>query len=420
MLEWAYPVALIALSLVGLVWWLHRRALQRDSTAVSAAFLWQSTEHNLNATVQHAPSDRIWWLRAALLAFVVLALAKPLWLNHGDAPIDVWSETAPLARVIQIGKLSDDVALTTLAVRRSPIAESRWEGLVTITPNGTKAWRLPLRVGTPELIIADTSIDVPAGAEVVYRFGVPASEIGKTFTAQIDAKDGLAENNQLQLQTNTLTQVAVHLVGACSPYVRAALKSHPGVSISLTEAAATLNLVCGEAAAPLNRPTLTFHRVGSSTVPADPLRWHTANPSLSSLALGSQWLRAVAPQTHADNSVLTSGAATLISTNTTSPRRVDVWFDMQSKPLTLTPQYPLLISGLIELTMERDSLDPIASATHSREEANIQPTPLANPAHESHKPTLRGDDLSHWFIAIALALLFVDLMWTLRRNRQHG
>lgn len=524
MLDWQDPAWLAALCAIPLVWWLHRRAQQPIAALVSAIFLWEAASAPANNQAKLAQTDRIWWLRATLVACIALALAKPLWISpHGptinvwlddslsmatiedgqsrhatatqllverllqaqpdsvtlralsqplrslrltnstaswpteindftrpneqplllpdplalareqthwlvtdgaDKALPKWAQRAPLSVIINVGGLGDDVALTQLAIRRSVGNVEKWQGIVTLTSTASKPWQVPLTVRAAELTLVDTTLELPPDANVVYRFDVPSSAIGADIVAQIAPKDDLAENNDLQVKTAGLMPVNVFISEECSLYLRAAVRSHPGLVLTPKSAQTGLTVLCGDPEFESAGAILHLHSVSNPAANSmDSVQWHAADPSLSALGLAAL---DIAPGTLPEaqtgakpgTSLLTVGNNTIISYENSLPRKVHVWFDIQHRSLAVMPEFPLLVSGLINMALGQSQLDTVTRSSHSREEAHIRPAPISLPDSIMHTPTVKGHDLSAWLAAVALALLCADVAWNSRRTRR--
>lgn len=412
MLDWENPVRLVALSGISLIWWLHRRALVGATFPVSAAFLWVSAMPQIEVKKQRARPDRIWLLRAALFSSVVIALANPFFDSTQRAPI------GPLA-ASTVDDDNDDIALTNLSLRRANNVSDAWDGNVTISSLAHKSVAAILTIQLNNRVIASTTLNLAPMNSTLYAFTIPNSTIGETLTAQIISTDTGTENKQLQLETAALLPVATRVIGDCSNYLHAALRSMPGLVMATPSNNPGFAIVCGNAAFPANRPTLILHNTDQETaLIASSGRWRKGEMSPATLELGSLWLPKALPKSLPGTPVLTSGERTLASIEETTPRRVHVWFDVQNKSLALTPQFPILVNQLVSLTLEQDQSDSVAYVSRAHEATASKASRHAASAPHRQNTQRQTLDLTPWFIALALLLLTLDGLWHTRWNQQ--
>ena len=75
------PWWLLALSLVPVIRWLHRRHAPLSTHTVSAVFLWENDAAAAQASRKPQPPDPAWRRRAGIAALLTLALAAP-WIQR--------------------------------------------------------------------------------------------------------------------------------------------------------------------------------------------------------------------------------------------------------------------------------------------------------------------------------------------------
>ncbi len=82
------PAWLFALIVMPLIWWLHRFRSEDKTYRVSALFLWPQASTTTEGSLHKKRADIIWWLRAAIVFALVIALSNPLASTR--RPITVW------------------------------------------------------------------------------------------------------------------------------------------------------------------------------------------------------------------------------------------------------------------------------------------------------------------------------------------
>ncbi|MBV1959348.1 MAG: BatA domain-containing protein [Pseudomonadales bacterium] len=95
MIEWAAPLWLITLLGLPIVWWLHRFARSNKPFTVSAGFLWSGSSQGSSTPVnQHKVTDPMWWLRASVLALLILGLAAPSMRTTEQSKVTLWIDNS--------------------------------------------------------------------------------------------------------------------------------------------------------------------------------------------------------------------------------------------------------------------------------------------------------------------------------------
>jgi len=89
MVDFAAPLWLLGLATLPVIWWLHRLRASGPEVTVTALFLWRLATPPDGSGGRRAKPEPSWWLRALLMAALVLALASPQWLSRAPR-VTVW------------------------------------------------------------------------------------------------------------------------------------------------------------------------------------------------------------------------------------------------------------------------------------------------------------------------------------------
>jgi len=118
-LEIGAPAALLAVPLIGLIWWLHRHSAPTKRVAVAAVFLWHgATPHTAAVARRARRADPVWLLRAAIALLLIAALADLAW-RRPAVEVVVWFDDSLSMRAVEAQgtrvKLARDALLAALA-----------------------------------------------------------------------------------------------------------------------------------------------------------------------------------------------------------------------------------------------------------------------------------------------------------------
>ena len=109
------PWWLIALGLIPLIRWLHRRQAPLSIHDVSAVFLWQDTPEVDSPGREQRPPDPAWRRRALITALLVIALSSPF-AQREHAVLTVWIDESLSMLTVENGQ-------TRLAAARQQLAD---------------------------------------------------------------------------------------------------------------------------------------------------------------------------------------------------------------------------------------------------------------------------------------------------------
>ena len=122
------PAWLFALIVMPLIWWLHRFRSEDKTYRVSALFLWPQVSTTTEGSLHKKRADIIWWLRAAIVVALVIALANPL--ANTRRPITVWVDDSISMYTVESG---DTRMAHALRMLDEQLATEQYS-LVTVRP----------------------------------------------------------------------------------------------------------------------------------------------------------------------------------------------------------------------------------------------------------------------------------------------
>ncbi len=300
------PWWLIALAVIPLIRWLHRRQAPLLAHAVSAIFLWQvEATEDAPGRVQRPP-DPAWRRRAFIAALLITALAAPT-IEREHTTLTVWLDDSLSMLTIENGE-------TRIAAGRRQLAEelqdSSYDEIITRSLSETFPRKLDddsahwlvtdgaseqvrewagqvqvdrvIHVGTEtenvavtrlaarrvvdddnafdllvsisntgieraERRLGATTITLEPGETIHTLTRIPATD--GTIEISIDARDALANDDSLALPAGALSLIRTTVEPQCARALRTAIEQHPGLEITDT-AAAELEVSCPQGSFP--------------------------------------------------------------------------------------------------------------------------------------------------------------------------
>lgn len=359
------------------------------------------------------------WVRvrgpvAPPLPAVMLGNAEHWLVSDGaDGRLSDWLARAPVTRVIQTGRGTENAALTRLSVRPSPRPPHRLQALATVINTGNARARRSLAVMTGTAVVREWQLDLAPGQAASRQLELPANEAPQ-LVARISPGDALALDDVAALDLGSMARVPVAAVGQCSRPLRSALEAHPRLVMIEQPARAALAVYCATDDPQPVSPAIVLTaspRTWAIDVPVtpaagvDPARWPY---------LAAGWLRtgtlqpAGAPLLHAGSRVLVAAR------EHRGARIVEVGFDITAPELVRRPQFPALIDALVREALGRELLADAVSMARAPTESRITPVPLTPGMAHSRAGGSGTLPLAGFFAFAAVLLLVVDL-WHSRR-----
>lgn len=453
----AAVLACLALALAGPCWGIRQQPLQiwvddslsmyalengvrRITTGVDALIAALEERRQPRVTVRSLanparrlslePDQAVGW-RSSLLDWLRLPGGEPRppaavqmessvehWLisDGADPALVEWLPTAPVARVIHVGRTTENVALTDIAARPSLLEPGTLKALVTVMNLGQESTERELEIYFNNNLIKTERLTLAANGTARRTFTLPDGE-SETLHVRLSPSDALPLDDEGYLDIPSAA--AIRLAGECGPALRAALAAHPALRLvedTLSSPAVTVS--CGAVPAAVSGPFLLLHPSRPSQPVQQTPRWHAAAGSLQSLFLDHVGLASIPGPVHpaAHEPLLTAGETPLIMAGANPVRMIDVLLDMEAPALIQQPYYPVLVSGLVAFLLERPLLEDYPRMQRQPAASRIAPTYLTGAALAPGAITAEGSlDLSPWLLGLGGLLLVLD-SWRVCRS----
>lgn len=104
MLVWSSPWWLLALTVIPLIWLLHRLTAHGPTIAVSSLLFWKPFAAPAKSRQSSAKTDPLWLLRALIATLMILSAAAPRWIDDSLHVIDVWFDDSFSMQTLETGR----------------------------------------------------------------------------------------------------------------------------------------------------------------------------------------------------------------------------------------------------------------------------------------------------------------------------
>ncbi len=335
------------------------------------------------------------------------------WLltDGANARLVEWSARAPLNRVIRVGEVTENLAITRVAARRNLEDLSLVDVLVVVSNRGTLPAQRAVILETSGQTMTSPVLDLAPRTDELVAMTLPRT--ARSINASLSNSDRLDLDDAMQLDLASLRKIAVAVDGACPAGLKRAVRSHGGLTTESGDVI-ELHINCGGA----ERPGVPMLRVLvqlATPVDADPV-WLPAAGKLQRLTLNADWLAASGtPASGQDDVLLAAGERPLI---TRTGQTVDVYVDLGNPLLVDRPEFPAMIAGMIDVALGRDVLDPVAVSRLDAVEADVAPLPEPAYAGRSVSQARHRTGLAETLLLIAMALLAIDAALIMRARRR--
>lgn len=287
---------------------------------------------------------------AAAPPAALLRTDREHWLltDGAHSALQQWPDGRSADRVVQVGEVTLNVGLATLAARRSPQAAARADVLVKLSNGGNAVETRELVVYSGDAEASRSSHHLAPGASVLVAVQVAATD---RVRATLQPGDALAADDQLQLDLSPLRPRRVAVDASCPAALQAAVSTHPGLSLAAPDGRdAAAALECGGAALVGRLPTLRVRDGDSSRWPPDPVQWSAALPASQRVQVESGQLPVAAslkPQP-GDTVLLALGDEPVIVVRAGATPRVETSLDFGALATARGSQTPLLVNLMFE------------------------------------------------------------------------
>jgi hypothetical protein len=281
-------------------------------------------------------------------------------------------------------------------------------------------------VATRELIVrvdakiaATSTLQLAAAASQRLLFTVPLA--ARAWSAQLQPADALPLDDALELPSAALRPLNLQLDARCPAAVKAALNAHAGLRDAASPAAADIAVSCSATPQSVMRPTLVLRAPDATPSQPTTAAWTSeARPALSSVSLPALLLARGSLPTDdgASQVMLQSAHGALALRSRAAPYRVVTSLDLAALAMSSQADYALLLAQLVDLTLDRRWLAPMAARSRSVAESRVAPFASATPQTTAGAPTARRNLK---LTALWLALAALALLWDLAaswRERQ--
>jgi len=121
MFVWSSPLWLLALTVLPLIWRLHKFQAQGAALPVSSLLYWKSSEADAKALKYGAKTDPLWLLRALTASLLIFSAAGPLWIENAQQNITVWFDDSFSMQTRENDTDRTELALDGLLTRLKPL-----------------------------------------------------------------------------------------------------------------------------------------------------------------------------------------------------------------------------------------------------------------------------------------------------------
>jgi hypothetical protein len=364
------------------------------------------------------------------------------WLvSDGASDLAAWAEGAPLSKWLGAGAATENVGVSSLVVSAASGVAGGPQVLVSVRNGGTQAAQRTLHVRAGAALLETLQLSLAPAEEVQRVLGLPVDLLAGAAPLRVvlSPGDALSLDDELEIAAAELRAPAVQVSPACGSYIRAAVAANPMLAPGgVGRQMADLVIACEPDPAPEEGPAILV-RAGQSSgqssvqssgqasgqvagqdpgAPGGEAYWHAASGSLRKLTLAPGALRpaSASQPAVAGQSLLSIGGETVIS-YAVERDSIDVRLDMSAPQLVQSPEYPLLVAGLIDLALGLEAGAGVIAASRNPAPAAIAPRSLVvgkSRAMEAGRPS--GRELSSYLIVAALGLLCLDGLLLLFRH----
>jgi hypothetical protein len=335
------------------------------------------------------------------------------WLvtDGADARVNAWLGLAPIGRVLQSGSTTENVALTALSVRRALSGAGRYvvQAAVMNAGRARAERRLELAGEAGTLWSAPLQVEPGQSATVNVELEWAAGRL----QAVLSPGDALHLDDSLALDASGLAPVAVEVDSSCPAALRAAILAHPATQTAAAASRPDLAIDCAGRMTASGAPRLLARPVIDGRAVEGAARWSSAAAAGVRLALDPRLLvrSGSLPRLETGDTLLLGTAdEPLVVRRAASTPVVEVALDLAQPAFAASPQYPLFVSAVAALTLERPLLGVVTAVSRPVDGARIAPLAQLTAEPQAAWRPASARDLSAGLLWAAVLLLAWDLV----------
>lgn len=350
--------------------------------------------------------------------------------------VQSWAQRAGIDRVIQVGSVTENSAVTRLAARRGLERAHSLDILVSISNTGHGADARRLEIVSDDQVLQTADLTIPPGQTIDWQTRLPAP--GDSLTALLAPGDSLAADDGMTIGLERFKPLATRVDPDCEFALRHALATHPALQVSETGSNTVLHISCPQESYPILPNSAgpgAIARIRTLVAASQPVG---ASPSWSphadfpqDVGLLPEWISAAPwPDGLPDSEhqvILSSADMPLVvahrqaasgSTDAVASLIVDTVIDMRHAQFIRQPEFAAFVGALADIATQRYLLDETVSASRDPLASVVTPVPVdarSGPSVTSGRVT--RTPLSSVFLIAALLVLSLDAVLLLRAIR---
>lgn len=333
-----------------------------------------------------------------------------------------WATAVPLQHVIVVGAETRNVALTAISARASLRAPAQVRVDVQVlnaaavpAARTLTVWSAPQRQGQTVLRLA-------ANETRRLSFDVPLAPAN--WRAQLTPPDALSADDRIVLPSAALRPARVGVDARCPRIVTLALRAAPMLQVVSADLSAreptAASVVCHRSERSTAGPALLLRPDAAEPLQRVAALWSTAAREQLSTSLAAQQFsaRGVVALGDADALLLLqSPAGALAVRHGRGPYQLVTTLDFSAVAPTQQASVAVQLLQLLELTLGRSLLAPVAQVSRAPQESQIaRRAPLPAPTRLRDAFGVRTRDLAPWLLGLTALLLLWDLQATYRER----
>lgn len=340
------------------------------------------------------------------------------WLITDGTSTWEWAGKAPISRIVNMGRDTENAGIVRLAARRSLESPSAIDVLIVVVNAGDDGTERELLLSAGTEVHNVGVFRLSPGAIAVAH----ATLVGESdeLVATLVPADALVADDTLRMSMRAFEKIPVLVDAGCPSALQRAVDSHDALQRAGSNA--DMQLICSDAGA-LAPHSIRFLRDTPEPLSQEPT-WLPVAGDLQNVAVPAAWIRASRwpGSTDGRERVLVAGDDALVVRDSLTPGSVETVIDMSHTEFVDQPEYAAFVAGLIDLAMGRSLLDPIAIAARDPLDSSVVPRRLQAAARPSAIDSTSLTGFAGLMIALAVLVLLIDIfiVWRARRDARHA